>query len=252
MTGSNTGGAEEFVRHRFVPTSVYVREGDDFHTRLCVYNYFSELFPEVKTGALVSMWFFDQEGNEVGRRERRLDYRGQLQFELAELGHHFEGIAALSLIPETLPEIKPPRVGTGYYVFYYDDDGHADFSHEWEPIKFDLAVSPPWICLVRPLLFPDTQLVVMSSYFGNDVEAGGGEWTARLRNAQGAIVAEKKMPALPPRGSVRLPVTEVFPEVRSLAEREETLSVEVVGSNIQGPFTYVRAPRGDINIHHFC
>ncbi|MDT5269269.1 MAG: hypothetical protein QOH49_1455 [Acidobacteriota bacterium] len=252
MAATETAGPGEFIRNRFVPTSVYACERGGLHTRLCVYNYYSELFPDVKTGATAYMWFFDQSGREVGRREEHLGFRGQLRFEVSEVGEGFEGIAALSLVPDTLPEFKPQRVGTGYYALYYDDAGHADFSHEWEAMKFEPGPSPPWICLVRPMLFPDTQLVVMSSYFGADGEAGRAEWVARLRNAHGAVVAEKQMPALPPRGCARLPVNEVFPEARALAEREGTLSVEVQGSNIQGPFTYVRGPGGDINIHHFC
>ena len=252
MTASRAGGAQEFVRHRFVPTSVYAFERGGLHTRLCVYNYYSELYPDVTTGATACMWFFDQSGREVARREEHLGYRGQLRFEVSEVRRDFEGIAALSLVPDTLPDFKPPRVGTGYYVYYYDDEGHADFSHEWEAMKFEPSGSAPWLCLVRPLLFPDTQLVVMSSYFGPDADAGRSEWVARLRNAHGAVVAARKMPPLPPGGSARLHVGEVFPDVRGLAEREGTLSVEVQGSNIQGPFTYVRGPGGDINIHHFC
>lgn len=44
------------------------------HTRLCIYNYYSELYPDVKTGATACMWFFDQSGREVGRREEHLGF----------------------------------------------------------------------------------------------------------------------------------------------------------------------------------
>jgi len=246
------GSGEDFVRERFVPTVVYVRESQEFHTRLCVYNYFSELFPDIRSGASVYIWFFRQCGELAARRELHLPYRGQVQYDLQELGQEIEGTAGLSMVPETLPEFKPRRVGTGYYVVYYDDLGHADFSHEWEPMRFEQMVSEPWLCVIRPLVFPETGLIVMSSYYGLDEVSGSAEWRLRLRDNHGVIVAEKEMMPIPPRGSVRLPVRDVFPDLYTVAADAGTIGVEAVGTNIQGPFTLVRSPSGDFNIHHFC
>ena len=46
---------EDLTRGLFVPIMVYAREEADFHTCLCLYNYFSEYFPKNKTGATVNM-----------------------------------------------------------------------------------------------------------------------------------------------------------------------------------------------------
>jgi len=245
-------GPEEFVRERFVPTVVYVRESKGFHTRLCVYNYFSELFPDVRTGATVYVWFFTQSGKVAGTREFHLPYRGQLQYDLAELKEDLEGTAGLSMVPDTIPEFRARRAGTGYYVFYYDDAGHADFSHEWEPMRFERMQSEPWLCVIRPLLFPDTELIVMSAYYGMDEVEGSTEWTVRIRNSQGTVLAERKMTPIPPRGSIRLPLHAIFPDVSAIARQAGTIGIEAVGSNIQGPFTFIRSRSGDFNIHHFC
>jgi hypothetical protein len=242
---------QSFVKDRFVPTLSYVRESGSFHSRLCIYNYFSEIFPAVPTGALARLWFFDSTGDCIGHREVPLGFRGQLQFEVREIGSDFEGMAAVSLVPETVPEIRHRGVGTGYYVCYYDDAGHADLSHEWDHMRFEPAPIEPWLCVVRPLVVPDTQLVVMNSYFGPDAARGVAHWTARLRSGDGRILAERRMPPLAPRGCVRLRLDEIFPAVQELAART-TLAVEVSGENVFAPFTYVNSPSGDFNIHHFC
>jgi len=242
----------ELVLSSFVPTAVYARESTEFHTRLCLYNYFSELFPEIKTSAKVHMWFFDREGNLAAECTRHIPYRGQLQFDLRELGLEFEGMAAVSLIPETLPEIKPKRVATGYYAYYYDNHGHADFSHEWESLRFIAADSLPWTCVVRPLLTPRTELIVMNAYSGDDLSETKSNWTARLRTAQAEVVAERQMQPLNLRGTVRLPLNDIFPDVAVLAQTHGVLAFEAKGRNIMGPLTYVVTPGGDFNIHHFC
>lgn len=242
----------DLIRQRFVPTVVYAREDDEFHTRLCVYNYFSELFPQVKSGATVAVWLFDTSGNLVAQHDIQIGYRGQVQLDLSTLGVTFEGTAGVSLIPDTPPEFPHKGVGTGYYVLYYDDQGHADYSHEWEAMRFTQAQAPPWLCVIRPLLFPDTQLIVMNGYYGTDPREGTAQWVVRLRDGQGAILHEVRMEPLPPRGSKRFPLSTVFPDLAEVARSHPTLGVEVTGTNIQGPFTFVRVPSGDFNIHHFC
>lgn len=244
---------KKLIVDRFVPTIIYVRENGGFHTRVCAYNYFSELFPDVKTGATAHLSFFDSAGQVIGYRSIHLEYRGQLQFDAAELGVPFEGTAGLSLVPDTVPEARHDRlVGTGYYAYYFDDAGHADTSHEWDAMTFKKTQSSPWICLMRPLLFPEAQIIVMSAYYAGDETEGRGEWNAAVRNGQGAILSRRDMPSLPARGCVRTSLRDMFPDIAQLAEREGTVSVEVNGTNIQGPFTWVSVPGGDFNIHHFC
>jgi len=156
------------------------------------------------------------------------------------------------MVPHPVPEFKHAGVGTGYYVYYFDNEGHADFSHEWDPMRFTQRRSPPWLCVVRPTAFPETQLIVMNSYYGQDESAGSTQWVARLRDGQGVVVAEREMERIPPRGSRRLRLDEIFPDIAALEARAGTIAVEAVGMNMQGPFTWVSVPGGDFNIHHFC
>lgn len=245
--------SKDFIRGRFLPTIVYVRETNDFHTRLCLFNYFSELFPDVKTGAKAYLWFFDSKGTLVASRMISLGYRGQLQFDLTDLGVHFEGTAGVSIVPDTEPSAAHNRlVGTGYYVYYYDDAHHSDASHEWESMQFLKSTSSPWLCVVRPLLFPQTEIIVMNAYYGEDKDVGTAEWNIALRNDQGKILEEKSMPSLLPKASTRFLLRNIFPNIEKLAENEKNVAVEVKGTNIQGPFTVVCAGNGDFNIHHFC
>ncbi|MDP2676873.1 MAG: hypothetical protein Q8O83_04275 [bacterium] len=242
-----------FIQGRFLPTVVYVRETVDFHTRLCLFNYFSELFPDIKTGAKAYLWFFNSKGALVASREIPLAYQGQLQFDLSLLGVQFEGTAGVSIVPDTEPSAAHNRlVGTGYYVYYYDDEHHSDASHEWEPMQFLKSTSIPWLCVVRPLLFPQTEIIVMNAYYGEDAGEGSAHWHIALRNEQGSILAEKEMPSLLPKASTRFLLKDAFPDIEKIAQHEKHIGVEVKGTNIQGPFTFVRAENGDFNIHHFC
>lgn len=252
MTITEQNSLNEFAVNRFIPTCHYVKEDQNFHTRLCVYNYFSELFPDVKTGAKVYLWFFDKTGNLIAHRIISMGYKCQLQFEVSELGILFEGMVGLSLVPDTIPDFKPPRVGTGFYAYYYDNTGHVDLSHEWGKMRFESTESEPWLCVVRPLLFPQTQLIIMNSYFGSNHKEGTAKYVIRLRNEQSKILCEKKMPSIPPRGCVRTGLSDIFPDIENIAKKESTLAVEVIGSNIKGPFTWVSVPSGDFNLHHFC
>ena len=64
-------------------------------------------------------------------------------------------------------------------------------------------------------------------------------------------IMNKLMPKIPPRGSVCVEILSLFPTLKNIS-KQEIISVEVLGSNIQGPFTFVSIPNGDFNIHHFC
>ena len=249
---STNAKTSDFIKNRFIPKIVYVNETGNIHTRVCAYNYFSELFPDVKTGAMVHIWFFNASGKLIANRAIPIGYKGQLQFDVSSLGINFEGAAGLSMVPDTIPEMKPALIGTGFYAYYHDDSNHADFSHEWESMKFESNQSDPWLCVVRPLSFPDTQIVVMSSYFGTNEKEGTADWVLRLRNDQGKILLEKKMPPIPPRGIMRFKLSDILSNLQNVISREKVLGLEVVGSNIQGPFTWVSVSSGDFNIHHFC
>ena len=146
-----------------------------------------------------------------------------------------------------------PAVATGYYAYYYDNGGHADFSHEWDPMRFAKLTSHPWLCVIRPLLPHETEIIVMNSYFGTDADgAGASRWNARLRDGRGKVVAAKQMDPIPARGSVRFAVKDAFPNLLQLARAAGTVAFEAEGENIMGPFSFVRSPGGDFNVHHFC
>jgi hypothetical protein len=241
----------QFVKEKFIPAIVYVREDKNFHTRLCIYNYFSELFPKNEDGATVNMWFFDSMGKVLIKKEIHLDFRGQLQFDVSSLNMEFEGTVGVSMIPDTMPNLEIKEIRTGYYVYYFNNFRKGDFSHEWESMKFNPQKSTPWMCVIRPNEFPDTQLIVMNSYYGNDIN-GSAKWFIRFRNNKGKILEEHKMKSIPPKGSIRMNLLEKFPELKELEKKEGTIGLEAIGNNIQGPFTYVNSSSGDFNLHHFC
>jgi hypothetical protein len=243
--------ASDLFRAPFIPTVVFVKETPDFHTRLCIYNYYSELLPHIRTGATAHLWFFRDDGSFVAKREIALLYKGQLQFDLATLGIAFQGTAGLSLIPETMPEKYPSAMGSGYYAQYSDNRGHMDYSHEWEAMKFTPFDAHPWLCVVRPELFPDTKIILMNSYYGTE-QVGSAVITVRLRSGDGRLLSERQIPPIPPRGSRVIPLDEVNPDVVRLAQEYGIVAVEAIGPNLQGPFTWVTNTSGDFNIHHFC
>ena len=198
------------------------------------------------------MWFFDSSGIQIAKKQFNLSYQGQLQFDVSELNLEFEGTVGLALVPDEIPKKTPDQIGTGFYAYYFDDDGHADMSHEWGKMKFQSSQSEPWLCVVRPNLFPDTKIIVMNSYYGTNADEGSSNYLVRIKNSQGILLDEKQMPLIPPRGCTIFSLISLFPKILEFYSKDLVLAVEVVGSNIKGPFTWITLPEGDFNLHHFC
>jgi hypothetical protein len=241
----------QFVINKFVPTLIYVREEENFHTRLCIYNYFSELFPKIKQGATVTFWFFDLNGTFLIKKSIHIDFMGQLQFDVSLLNITFEGTVGLSMIPDKMPDLELNEIRTGYYAYYFDNNEHVDFSHELQPMRFEFQKNSSHMCVIRPNEFPETQLIVMNAFYGTE-PGGNSEWIIKFRNGKGHILEEHKMDLIPPRGCVRIHLLEKFSQLKNLENEEGVLGIEVVGNNLQRPFTYVTLPSGDFNVHHFC
>ena len=246
----NTPHASPYVLNGFVPTVTFAAHDDDFESTACVYNYFSDLFPERRSGATAHAWAFDATGECLGHVSDRLPFQGQTRVGCDRFGKPFFGAIAVSLIPDELPEKRPAGVGTGYYVQYRDRAGHIDHSHEWDPMRFKPMRSVPWLCVVRPRL-ASTRLVVLNSYFGEDAVAGRSLFAIRLRNHRGEILASCDSLSIPIRGCWKGDLAEFFPELQRFAD-QEPLAVDVSGDNVMGPFTVTRGPGGDFNVHHFC
>ena len=92
----------------------------------------------------------------------------------------------------------------------------------------------------------------MSNYFGQDAASAHSQWNIRVREGGGKILVEQHMDPIPPAGSRRVLLKEVFPDIEEYARAHAAIAIEVNGTNIQGPFTFVTIPIGDFNIHHFC
>jgi len=240
----------EFVVNGFVPTVTFATHGVGMQSTACVYNYFSDLYPDCRSGATVNAWAFSSSGECLGRVSEHVPYRGQARIASSRFGQEFFGSIAVSLIPDDPPEKRPRGVGTGYYVQYQDSAGRMDHSHEWDPMRFSPMTSVPWLCVVRPHA-GSTQLVVLNSYFGADGAAGMARFCVRLRERRGNVLEERQGITIPSRGAWSMDIAELFPRVAEFVSHGP-LSIDVMGQNIMGPFTLVRSPGGDFNVHHFC
>ena len=243
-------GRDYFIKSRFVPTMAFAVENDDLSSTVCVYNYFSEIFPDIKTGAELNIWAFSADGECVGHYMRGLPYMGQAQVPVREITPHLFGMVGVSLIPETSPDVRHDAVGTGYYMQYVNARGFVDQSHEWDPMRFRKTKSNAWICVVRPD-YGDTSLVVMNSYFGENLSEGQSNFSIRIRSHSGEILEEKEQITVLPRGTWSSRITDVFQSLGQNALREG-VAIEVQGDNIMGPFSITTVAGGDFNIHHFC
>lgn len=242
--------ASEFVINGFVPTVTFAMHEHGMQSTACVYNYFSELYPDCRSGATVNAWAFTADGECLGHVQERVSFRGQTRIPSNRFGRDFFGSIAVSLVPDEPPAKRPCGVGTGYYVQYRDASGRVDHSHEWDPMRFSPYKSVPWLCVIRPK-FGNTQLVVLNSYFGADAAEGIARFTVRLRDRNGSVLEECGGLTIPSRGCWATDLAKQFPLLTDFSEYGP-LAIEVAGENIMGPFTLVRSPGGDFNVHHFC
>lgn len=240
-------GEEHWVRDRIVPTLMWGREQSGFHSRVHVANYYSLLKPDEHPDATVIVDLINGGGNRVASHEGQLGPEQHLQLEVADLVSTFEGTIAVRLVPKQTLEHNHRYIGTLYFVTWYDEAGHIQFSHEQNRMTFEPAGRPrtylsPGI-LVRPEL--DIAFILQNSYFGaepmqNDsveialVDAGGRELAAR--QAQ-----------LPARTSTVLSLAETFGQLPVM----DTIAIRVRGNHLNHPFTFVSHANGDFALHHF-
>jgi hypothetical protein len=91
----------------------------------------------------------------------------------------------------------------------------------------------------------------LNSYFGADGAVGMARFCVRLRDRSGNVLEERQGITIPSRGAWSMEVAELFPRVAEFLSHGP-LAIDVMGRNIMGPFTLVRSPGGDFNVHHFC
>jgi hypothetical protein len=249
MTDATT--THPYVIQRTVPTLIWGREDESFHTRVSIFNYYSLLIEDRPVTSTAHIYLFDESGREVAHATQVIGPLGQWQCGLSSLIDRFQGSIGVQLVPDFLPPLKHQKyLGTLFFATYWDDKGHADFTHETDRMRYgdDHRVQyEPTVIPSSPSL--ETSIIVQNSYFGADPSECDKVFHVDLRRSDGTSIFRKSF-TLEPRASVVLDLNELVPDVhRVLAGKPG--SVHVSGRHINQPLTWSRHASGDFNIHHF-
>ena len=249
-TTISTGLGESFwVKDRIAPTLMWARERGSFHSRVHVANYYSLLKPDDRIRATAVVDLITSDGNHIASHQEELGPEEHVQVEVVDMEPDFEGTVAVRLLPHTSIEHSHRYLGTLYFVSWYDDEGHVQFSHEQNRMTFDVEQPPrtflsPGIFL-RPEL--DVNFVLQNNYYG-DTPLVSEVVEVALVDADGVDLYKAEF-RLPARNSRVLSIDDVFP---GAAERARgTVAVRARGSHLNHPFTFVNHANGDFNVHHF-
>lgn len=240
-----------YVINRTVPTLVWGREDHQFHTRISLFNYYSLLFQDRPVHAVAHIYLFADDGRERGHVEKPLAPHQQWQCDLATMTNDFQGSIGVQLVPDYLPPLKHERfLGTLFFATYWDAQGHCDFTHETDRMRFEgdsrIQYEPAAIPTSENV---DMSIVVQNSFFGKDAARCDRSWSVEIRDGFGNRLAYKSF-SLEPRASIVMPLEEVLPDYRQRL-RGRVGSIHVKGRHINQPLTFVRHRSGDFNIHHF-
>lgn len=240
-----------YINTRTVPSLIWGCEDDEFHTRISIFNYYSLLFGDRSINSKCYIYLFSENGEQVGRFEKDIGPFEQWQFNLSSVVGQFQGSIGVQLVPDYLPPLKHERfLGTLFFATYWDAQGHCDFTHETDRMRFEqdsrIQYEPAAIPTSENL---DMSIVVQNSFFGEDVSQCDRSWEVEIRDSAGKRLVHKSL-TLAPRASVIVPLSELLPDYRRrLGGRAG--SVHVKGRHINQPLTFVRHRSGDFNIHHF-
>lgn len=245
------GGASPYSINRTIPTLIWGREADGFHTRISLFNYYSLLIEDRPVHANAYAYLFTEDGREFGRFERKLEPLQQWQFELSSVTRAFQGTVAVQLVPDSLPALKHQKyVGTLFFATYWDDQGHCDFTHETDRMRFAADRHNQY----EPAVIPSSKdlemsVIVQNSFFGEDPSDCDPYFAVELRDHRGKSLIQKRM-SLGPRASSVLPLRDLFPNYQ-VRLAGEVGSIHIRGRHINQPLTFLRHRSGDFNIHHF-
>lgn len=240
-----------YVINRTVPTLVWGREAPDFHTRISLFNYYSLLFPDQNIRAMAHLYIFGEDGKELGHVQETLNPLQQWQYNLSQALGDFQGSIGVQLVPDHLPSIKHDRfLGTLFFATYWDTQGHCDFTHETDRMRFEqdsrIQYEPAAIPTSHNL---ELSIVVQNSFFGEDDSQCDRSWEVEIRDSAGEQLMRRSL-TLEPRASIVVPLEDLLPDYRRrLGGRAG--SIHVKGRHINQPLTFVRHSSGDFNIHHF-
>lgn len=236
---------------RHLPTISYAREDAGFHTRICIYDYFAE----IKAGGgpvFVRLDLRDRAGMLVAERALRLPERGQAQIDLADWVPQFEGTVGVALVPSAPVAAKHDRpFATGYYVVYSDAAGHQDLSHERQPRLRGPLARRGYIQVMHPRFARDVEVIAFNSTNPEQDPQALTHWLLRIRDARGAVLAEREMPPIAVGGLARVSVEATFPERWRAVADALAVGIEAEGANLLNPVAIVHSRNGDMNVHHF-
>ena len=238
----------EAVARGYPPAVLYLRNDEIVETEVCAFNYFSTFskdFPEAEA----HVWMFDGGGDEVGYFQKELGLNGQLQLRTTRFCSNVSGTVAMSLLPKGEAKIRSgKRVTTGYYAQYYSQHGAISLSHEREPVTATTFPMPAWAQSYLSRFIEHSGVIVVNPCLAPDGKAAG---KAKLLALDGAVLAERELPNIPPMGARRINTLELFPDGKQLVGSADAFALEISGTNLASPFSFYQFANGKFSLHHF-
>lgn len=236
------------IERGYPPAVLYLRNDEIVATEVCAFNYFS-IFLKDHPDAEAHVWFFDGDGKQIGYFQKDLGFNGQLQLRTSDLCQSVSGTVAMTLLPKHGATIRPgKKVTTGYYTQYYSQHGAITLSHEREAVSARPFPTPAWMQTYLTRFVDESGVVLVNCCLASNGNAFG---TARLRDLDGAVLAEQTLPNIPPMGALRIGTRELFPDAKSRLGSAEVFALEFSGGNLASPFSYYQFASGKFSLHHF-
>ena len=231
----------QYVINRTVPTLIWGREDDDFHTRISLFNYYSLLFPtRLSARSLIST--FGEDGQELGHVQETLDPLQQWQSDLSGKLRSFEAASVCNwsrtiFLPSNtigiLGTLFSPPIGIyrGIVILLMKQTGCV------------LSRIPGCSTNPPPFRRPTTltlSIVVQNSFFGEDDSQCDRSWDVEIRDGDGKQLMRRSL-SLAPRASIVVPLQDLLPDYRRrLGGRAG--SIHVKGRHINQPLDVCAPP----------
>lgn len=255
---------EVFLRNnpRYEVTTTYYKVSEHFATMISFYNYFQEIFPQADTPVNLHFFLFSSDGKQIAHHSQELGAGSFLQKDLRDICGNTarEGIVGVAAIPafslEGLAKDKTPlrpKIPTGFYVTWFDDNDHVDISHEWNPISMVPGKEKKSFLSYE---FQDGKIsphvVLMNTTLGTQESAVARPKLDLYRTEKGKteILSSFDLEPIPGMGTRVVDVFKTLPAAKELFKKYKTLGLSVTSENMPLPLTMEVHESGDFHIHH--
>lgn len=255
---------EVFLRNnpKFEVATTYYKVSEHFATVISFYNYYQEIFPQAHTPVTLHFFLFSSDGKQIAHHHEDLGAGCFLQKDLRDIcgRNHREGMVGVAAIPnfslEELAQDKTPlrpKISTGFYVTWFDDENHVDIMHEWNPISLvPVKEKKSFLSYEFQEGKINPYVVLMNTTMGTQAGAIATPKLQLYRTEKGKteILSSAELEPIPGMGTRVVDILDTLPSAKELFKKHKTLGLSVTSQNLPLPLTMEVHESGDFHIHH--